>query len=355
MKLGFVGYRGMTGSVLLRRMMDEGDFNGWDTVFFSSLHQGKSPPFKLGKSLVQSPWDINRLFDCDTIISCQGGEYTRKIHSKLRERKWQGFWLDTSSFLRTWSDAIIPLDPVNEELILDGIKRGIKSFAGANCTVSLMLLALHGLFKKDLVEWISNMTYQAVSGAGAIQMNQLYSDSKLLHEHMDMDRSPLENERCMRSLSKDLSLVYNLRPWIDREEKNGQTKEEWKGSFEAGKILGLQTPIPIDGTCVRIPTLRSHCQGMTVKLKQDIPLDEVEEIISQANDWVKIIPNEKDKTQRFLSPMAVSETLFIHVGRLRKMTLGKKYLNAFVVGDQLLWGAAEPVRRVLGLIRNHSP
>ena len=338
---------------MLARMMEEGDFNGWDTVFFSSSDQGKLPPFKLGKSPVLSPWDINRLFDCDAVISCQGREYTQKIHSKLRESKWRGFWLDTSSFLRTWNDAIIPLDPVNEELVLEGIQRGIRSFAGANCTVGLMLLALHGLFKKNLVEWISNMTYQAVSGAGAMEMNQLYSDSKLFHEHMDLNISPLENERHIRNSGS--SLVYNLCPWIDRGEENGQTKEEWKGTFEAGKILGLQTPVPIDGTCVRIPTLRSHCQGMTIKLTQDIPLDEVEEIIGKANDWVKIIPNEKEQTQRLLCPMAVSETLFIHIGRLRKMTLGGKYLNAFVVGDQLLWGAAEPIRRVLAMIRNHSP
>ena len=364
MKVGLIGYRGMVGSVLLARMREEGDFANIDPIFFSTTDRGKSPP-PVGSDtpLVQDPFNLKLLADCDVLISCQGGDYTRKIYPELKG-KWRGYWIDASSLLRMQNDVIIPLDPVNLSQIQQGIDKGIKTFAGANCTVGLLLLSLHGLFKENLVDWISTMTYQAVSGAGASQMKELTSQVNFLNEntpYLKTSNALALEEKIGLSILDDSfpkqellhPLAYNLLPWIDNPMENGQSREEWKGFAEANKILSLPKKIPIDGTCVRIPTLRCHCQAITIKLTKNTPLNELEKIIGTANDWTFVVPNTREDTLKYLTPLAVSRTLSIPIGRLRKMNLGEKYLNAFSVGDQLLWGAAEPLRRVLNIIKNH--
>lgn len=362
--VGFIGWRGMVGSVLMDRMQQEQDFANLNPVFFTTSQAGqKAPPFG-GKEAgtLKDAFDIEELKKLDIIVTCQGGDYTNEVYPKLKATGWDGYWVDAASALRMEKDAIIVLDPVNQHVIADGLKSGIKTFVGGNCTVSLMLMALGGLFERDLVEWISVATYQAASGAGAKNMRELISQMGLLEKAVSVEltdpaSSILEIERKVTAEMRADSfptdnfgapLAGSLIPWIDKLLPNGQTKEEWKGYAETNKILGLSdNPIPVDGLCVRIGALRCHSQAFTIKLKKDVPLDEIEQILASHNEWVKVIPNDKETTLRELTPAKVTGTLSVPVGRLRKLAMGPEYLAAFTVGDQLLWGAAEPVRRIL--------
>ncbi|HAS6347777.1 TPA: aspartate-semialdehyde dehydrogenase [Vibrio vulnificus] len=366
MRVGLVGWRGMVGSVLMQRMVEEKDFDLIEPVFFSTSQIGiPAPNFGKDAGLLQDAFNIDALKQLDAVITCQGGSYTEKVYPALREAGWKGYWIDAASTLRMAPDSIITLDPVNLAQIQQGIHSGTNTFVGGNCTVSLMLMALGGLYKQGMVEWMSAMTYQAASGAGAQNMRELISQMGVINDAvsselanpsssiLDIDRKVAET---MRSSSFPIDnfgapLAGSLIPWIDVKRENGQSKEEWKGGVEANKILGLQnSPIPIDGTCVRIGAMRCHSQALTIKLKQNVPLDEIEEIIASDNEWVKVIPNERDITAQELTPAKVTGTLSIPVGRLRKMSMGDDFLNAFTVGDQLLWGAAEPLRRTLRII-----
>ncbi|ANN27096.1 aspartate-semialdehyde dehydrogenase [Vibrio vulnificus] len=366
MRVGLVGWRGMVGSVLMQRMVEEKDFDLIEPVFFSTSQIGiPAPNFGKDAGLLQDAFNIDVLKQLDAVITCQGGGYTEKVYPALREAGWKGYWIDAASTLRMAPDSIITLDPINLAQIQQGIHSGTNTFVGGNCTVSLMLMALGGLYKQGMVEWMSAMTYQAASGAGAQNMRELISQMGVINDAvsselanpsssiLDIDRKVAET---MRSSSFPVDnfgapLAGSLIPWIDVKRENGQSKEEWKGGVEANKILGLQnSPIPIDGTCVRIGAMRCHSQALTIKLKQNVPLDEIEEIIASDNEWVKVIPNERDITAQELTPAKVTGTLSIPVGRLRKMSMGDDFLNAFTVGDQLLWGAAEPLRRTLRII-----
>ncbi|HFQ5441556.1 TPA: aspartate-semialdehyde dehydrogenase [Vibrio vulnificus] len=366
MRVGLVGWRGMVGSVLMQRMVEEKDFDLIEPVFFSTSQIGiPAPNFGKDAGLLQDAFNIDALKQLDAVITCQGGGYTEKVYPALREAGWKGYWIDAASTLRMAPDSIITLDPINLAQIQQGIHSGTNTFVGGNCTVSLMLMALGGLYKQGMVEWMSAMTYQAASGAGAQNMRELISQMGVINDAvsselanpsssiLDIDRKVAET---MRSSSFPVDnfgapLAGSLIPWIDVKRENGQSKEEWKGGIEANKILGLQnSPIPIDGTCVRIGAMRCHSQALTIKLKQNVPLDEIEEIIASDNEWVKVIPNERDITAQELTPAKVTGTLSIPVGRLRKMSMGDDFLNAFTVGDQLLWGAAEPLRRTLRII-----
>ncbi|EGR0046924.1 TPA: aspartate-semialdehyde dehydrogenase [Vibrio vulnificus] len=366
MRVGLVGWRGMVGSVLMQRMVEEKDFDLIEPVFFSTSQIGiPAPNFGKDAGLLQDAFNIDALKQLDAVITCQGGGYTEKVYPALREAGWKGYWIDAASTLRMAPDSIITLDPINLAQIQQGIHTGTNTFVGGNCTVSLMLMALGGLYKQGMVEWMSAMTYQAASGAGAQNMRELISQMGVINDAvsselanpsssiLDIDRKVAET---MRSSSFPVDnfgapLAGSLIPWIDVKRENGQSKEEWKGGVEANKILGLQnSPIPIDGTCVRIGAMRCHSQALTIKLKQNVPLDEIEEIIASDNEWVKVIPNERDITAQELTPAKVTGTLSIPVGRLRKMSMGDDFLNAFTVGDQLLWGAAEPLRRTLRII-----
>ncbi|WP_045608529.1 aspartate-semialdehyde dehydrogenase [Vibrio vulnificus] len=366
MRVGLVGWRGMVGSVLMQRMVEEKDFDLIEPVFFSTSQIGiPAPNFGKDAGLLQDAFNIDALKQLDAVITCQGGGYTEKVYPALREAGWKGYWIDAASTLRMAPDSIITLDPVNLAQIQQGIHSGTNTFVGGNCTVSLMLMALGGLYKQGMVDWMSAMTYQAASGAGAQNMRELISQMGVINDAvsselanpsssiLDIDRKVAET---MRSSSFPVDnfgapLAGSLIPWIDVKRENGQSKEEWKGGVEANKILGLQnSPIPIDGTCVRIGAMRCHSQALTIKLKQNVPLDEIEEIIASDNEWVKVIPNERDITAQELTPAKVTGTLSIPVGRLRKMSMGDDFLNAFTVGDQLLWGAAEPLRRTLRII-----
>lgn len=366
MRVGLVGWRGMVGSVLMQRMVEEKDFDLIEPVFFSTSQIGiPAPNFGKDAGLLQDAFNIDALKQLDAVITCQGGGYTEKVYPALREAGWKGYWIDAASTLRMAPDSIITLDPINLAQIQQGIHSGTNTLVGGNCTVSLMLMALGGLYKQGMVEWMSAMTYQAASGAGAQNMRELISQMGVINDAvsselanpsssiLDIDRKVAET---MRSSSFPVDnfgapLAGSLIPWIDVKRENGQSKEEWKGGVEANKILGLQnSPIPIDGTCVRIGAMRCHSQALTIKLKQNVPLDEIEEIIASDNEWVKVIPNERDITAQELTPAKVTGTLSIPVGRLRKMSMGDDFLNAFTVGDQLLWGAAEPLRRTLRII-----
>ncbi|ELK8309220.1 TPA: aspartate-semialdehyde dehydrogenase [Vibrio vulnificus] len=366
MRVGLVGWRGMVGSVLMQRMVEEKDFDLIEPVFFSTSQIGiPAPNFGKDAGLLQDAFNIDALKQLDAVITCQGGGYTEKVYPALREAGWKGYWIDAASTLRMAPDSIITLDPINLAQIQQGIHSGTNTFVGGNCTVSLMLMALGGLYKQGMVEWMSAMTYQAASGAGAQNMRELISQMGVINDAvsselanpsssiLDIDRKVAET---MRSSSFPVDnfgapLAGSLIPWIDVKRENGQSKEEWKGGVEANKILGLQnSPIPIDGTCVRIGAMRCHSQALTIKLKQNVPLDEIEELIASDNEWVKVIPNERDITAQELTPAKVTGTLSIPVGRLRKMSMGDDFLNAFTVGDQLLWGAAEPLRRTLRII-----
>ena len=365
-RVGFVGWRGMVGSVLMQRMLEEGDFNHIDEpVFFTTSQIGQAGP-DIGKTIptLKDATDIDELKTMDAIISCQGGDYTNAVYADLRTAGWQGYWIDAASSLRMADESIIVLDPVNRQIIDKGIAKGVKTFAGGNCTVSLMLMALGGLFKKGHLEWLTSMTYQAASGGGARHMRELVSQMGTIHssvkDQLDSGSAilALDQKVSQTLLSSDMPvdqfgvpLAGSLIPYIDAQLDNGQSKEEWKGFVETNKILGkLDNPIPIDGTCVRIGSMRCHSQAFTIKLNKDIPLKEIEDMLDQANHWVNVVPNEKEASMRDLTPAKVTGTLNVPVGRLRKMNIGPKYLNAFSVGDQLLWGAAEPLRRTLRIL-----
>ena len=365
-KVGLVGWRGMVGSVLMQRMQQENDFEKIEPVFFSTSQAGQPGP-DIGKpvSNLQDAHDISALAQQDIIISCQGGDYTSAVYQKLRDSGWQGYWIDAASSLRMSDDSIIVLAPVNNDVINQGINDGIKTYVGGNCTVSLMLMALGGLFAEDLVEWASPMTYQAASGGGARHMrellNQMGAIKDVVSEELaspasailDIDRKVSE---FMRSgeLPTDqfgVPLAGSLIPWIDSPMTSGQTREEWKAQAEANKILGSQAnEIPIDGLCVRIGSMRCHSQAITIKLKKDLPISEIEEILAKHNQWVKVIPNDQASSANELTPAKVTGTLSVPVGRLRKLSMGPEYISAFTVGDQLLWGAAEPLRRMLNIL-----
>ncbi len=372
-KVGLVGWRGMVGSVLMQRMVEEGDFAHIEPVYFSTSNAGgKAPAFggKEASEPLQDAMNVEALKACDIVITCQGGDYTKEVYPKLRAAGWNGHWIDAASALRMADDAVIILDPVNMHVIKDALAKGGRNWIGGNCTVSLMLMGLGGLFKHDLVEWISAMTYQAASGAGAQNMRELIAQMGAIHGSvadlladpasaiLDIDRKVAETIRSDAFPKKNFRntpLAGSLIPWIDVPVEHGQSKEEWKGGAECNKILGkpaFRSPgsIPIDGLCVRIGAMRCHSQGLTIKLKKDVPLDEVSEIIASANQWVKVVPNEREITERELSPATVTGTLSIPVGRLHKMAMGPEYLGAFTVGDQLLWGAAEPLRRMLRIL-----
>ncbi|TMQ75552.1 aspartate-semialdehyde dehydrogenase [Candidatus Accumulibacter phosphatis] len=371
-KLGLVGWRGMVGSVLMQRMLEEGDFEQVDPLYFSTSSVGSKAPVLAGKDagMLQDAMSIEALSRMDLIITCQGGDYTKEIFPRLRATGWQGHWIDAASTLRMHDDAVIILDPVNLDVIKNALARGGRNWIGGNCTVSLMLMGIGGLLRQDLVEWVSAMTYQAASGAGAQNMRELLEQMGALHDAVraelaDPASAILEIDRkvaqSMRSPDfptrnfRNTALAGSLIPWIDVPVEGGQSKEEWKGGGECNKILGrpaFRTPgsIPVDGLCVRIGAMRCHAQGLTIKLKRDVPLTELSEIIAQANPWVKVVPNEREITERELTPAAVTGTLTIPVGRLHKLAMGPEYLGAFTVGDQLLWGAAEPLRRMLRIL-----
>ncbi len=363
MKVGIVGWRGMVGSVLLQRMVEEGDFNiGIEPVFFSTSQAGQPAPMNAGT--LKNAEDIAELKKLDIIITCQGGDYTKAVHPQLRKEGWNGYWIDAASTLRMEDNAVIILDPVNRNVIDKALANGQKDFIGGNCTVSLMLMALGGLFRADLVEWISSMTYQAASGAGAPNMRELLSQMGALNgvvaeELKNPGSAILEIDQKVTAALRDGSLptkefgfplAGSLLPWIDREVEDGQSREELKGFVETNKILGTETPIPVDGICVRVSAMRCHSQAITIKLKKDLPLAEIEALIANDNEWVKLIPNNKADSLAGLTPAAVSGTLTVPVGRVRKMKMGPEYLQAFTCGDQLLWGAAEPLRRMLRIL-----
>ncbi len=369
LKVGFVGWRGMVGSVLMERMIAEGDFSGFSPLFFSTSQVGAAgPDVGIDVPPVEDANDLKRLAGMDVIVSCQGGGYTTEAHGALRSAGWNGYWIDAASTLRMEKDSVIVLDPVNRQVIDRALANGLKDYIGGNCTVSLMLMALGGLFEKDLIEWLTSMTYQAASGAGANNMRELVAQMKgignaaapMLADEastiLALDKKVTEFLRSGQIPTQYFGapLAASLIPWIDRAMENGQTKEEWKGFAETNKIIGRQkNPIPIDGQCVRIGSMRCHSQAFTIKLKQDLPIDEVEAIIAGHNDWVTVVQNEKESTLAGLSPAAVSGTLTIPVGRIRKLNTGPGFLTAFTVGDQLLWGAAEPLRRMLQLLLVH--
>ncbi|HHL2500174.1 TPA: aspartate-semialdehyde dehydrogenase [Yersinia enterocolitica] len=363
--VGFIGWRGMVGSVLMQRMIEEHDFDGIRPVFFSTSQHGQAAPSFTGKQgTLQDAYDIDALSALDIIITCQGGDYTNEIYPKLRETGWQGYWIDAASSLRMRDDAIIILDPVNHGVIQQGLDKGIKTFAGGNCTVSLMLMSLGGLFANDLVEWASVATYQAASGGGARHMRELLTQMGMLHadvakELQDPASAILDIERKVTAATRSgklptdnfgVPLAGSLIPWIDKALDNGQSREEWKGQAETNKILNTGSVIPVDGLCVRIGALRCHSQAFTLKLKKDLPLPEIEQLLATHNDWVRVIPNDRELSMRELTPAAVTGTLNTPVGRLRKLNMGPEYLSAFTVGDQLLWGAAEPLRRMLRIL-----
>ena len=371
-KVGLVGWRGMVGSVLMQRMVEEGDFAHIDPVYFSTSTVGSPAPNLGGKDggVLHDAMSIDVLKQMDIVITCQGGDYTKEVFPKLRASGWNGHWIDAASSLRMDKDAVIILDPVNLDVIQAALAKGGKNWIGGNCTVSLMLMGLGGLFKHDLVEWVSAMTYQAASGAGAQNMRELLAQMGALHDAVKSDLANpssaiLEIDRkvaeTMRSASfptknfRNTALAGSLIPWIDVPVDGGQSKEEWKGGAECNKILGrpaFRSPgsIPIDGLCVRIGAMRCHSQGLTIKLKKDVPLDEVTDIIANGNAWAKVVPNEREISERELTPAAVTGTLTVPVGRLHKLAMGPEYLGAFTVGDQLLWGAAEPLRRMLRIL-----
>ena len=364
-KVGFVGWRGMVGSVLMERMRHENDFADIEPVFFTTSQLGQPGP-DVGKPVAAllDANNVEALREMDVIITCQGGDYTKAVYPQLRDSGWQGYWIDSASALRMQENALIVLDPVNNDVIEQGINNGVKDFIGGNCTVSLMLMALGGLFNEGLVEWASAMTYQAASGAGANNMRELIRqmgavNSSVAAELADPASAILEIDRKVASAMRGdefpteyfgAPLAGSLLPWIDTQLDNGQSREEWKAQAETNKILGADQLIPVDGICVRIGAMRCHSQALTLKLKQDVPMADIEAMLAQANDWVKVVPNDREITLRELTPASVTGNLHVPVGRLRKMNMGGEYLSAFTVGDQLLWGAAEPLRRMLRIL-----
>lgn len=369
MEVGLIGWRGMVGSVLMERMRACGDFKHIKPTFFSTSNTGGAGPTIDGVTYpLQSAFDIEALRRLPVLVSCQGGDYTKDIYPKLRGAGYDGYWVDAASALRMQQDAALILDPVNRTVIEAGLSRGIKTFCGANCTVSLMLMALQGLFQADLVEWLSSMTYQAASGAGAAQLRELVSQMAALGagvatslqdsaaSALDLDRVVLERLRSDDFPTSALGapLAASLIPWIDVPVDLGQTREEWKGFVEANKILGRTNPVPVDGICVRVGSMRCHAQAFTIKLRKQVPTDEIVSMLGEANDWVRVVDNTRESTLAQLSPVAVSGTLDVPIGRIHKLRMGDDFLGAFSVGDQLLWGAAEPLRRMLGILRERS-
>ncbi len=375
MKLvGLVGWRGMVGSVLMQRMQEEGDFAHIEPVFFSTSNAGgKAPAMAKNETTLKDANNIDGLKKCDIIITCQGGDYTTEIFPQLRAAGWNGYWIDAASTLRMKDDAIIVLDPVNLDVIKDALRRGVKNYIGGNCTVSCMLMGLGGLFQHDLVDWMTSMTYQAASGGGAQHMRELLTQfgsinaevKSLLDDPasaiLEIDRKVLAKQHALtadETKQFGVPLAGNLIPWIDKDLGNGVSREEWKGGAETNKILGrgqgfgasAKAAVPVDGLCVRIGAMRCHSQALTIKLKKDVPLDEIEAIIVGTNQWAKVVPNTREASMKELTPAAVTGSLTIPVGRLRKMQMGGEYLSAFTVGDQLLWGAAEPLRRMLRVV-----
>ncbi len=368
--VGLVGWRGMVGSVLMQRMQEENDFALIEPVFFSTSNAGgAAPALAKNETKLKSATDIEALKKCDIVITCQGGDYTAEVFPKLRAAGWNGYWIDAASTLRMDPEAIIILDPVNLDVIKRGLTQGVKNYIGGNCTVSLMLMALGGLFREGLIDWMTAMTYQAASGGGAQHMRELLTqmgalNSSVARELSDPASAILEIDRRVLATMKNpelssehfgVPLAGSLIPWIDKDLGNGMSKEEWKGGAEANKILGMPAmgqpgSVPVDGLCVRIGAMRCHSQALTIKLKRDLPLSEIEGILASANDWVKVVPNERSVSMQELTPTAVTGTLTVPVGRLRKLAMGGEYLSAFTVGDQLLWGAAEPLRRMLRIL-----
>ncbi len=366
-RVGFVGWRGMVGSVLMQRMLEENDFAHIDeAVFFTTSQAGQAGP-DIGKDIpaLQDATDLNSLKSMDIIVTCQGGDYTSQVYADLRGSGWKGFWIDAASTLRMQDHTVIVLDPVNRSVIDTSITAGKKDYIGGNCTVSLMMMAMAGLFEHNMIDWVSVMTYQAASGGGARHMRELISQMGSIHSSVDtlLDDPGSAILDIDRRVSRQLHspdyprdqfgvpLAGSLIPWIDAQLENGQSREEWKGGAEANKILGnTDNNVPIDGICVRIGAMRSHSQALTVKLKKNLPMDEVQSMLAESNEWVKVLPNDKEISMQQLSPAAVTGTLDIPVGRLRKMIMGNEYLAAFTVGDQLLWGAAEPLRRMLNIL-----
>ncbi|MCP4666075.1 MAG: aspartate-semialdehyde dehydrogenase [Deltaproteobacteria bacterium] len=368
LRIGFVGWRGMVGSVLMERMREEKDFQGFEPVFFTTSNVGgKGPDVGLDIPPLKDAYDIDLLASQDIVVTCQGGDYTKKVHPEIRKQGWKGYWIDSASALRMNSDSIIVLDPVNRAVIDSGLSSGIKDYVGGNCTVTLMLMGLSGLFASGSVEWISSMTYQSASGAGANHMKELIAQMAVLGR---VSR-PLLDDPASTAIAIDAEVTRSLRgdgfptenfmaplagsliPWIDSLMESGQTREEWKGFVETNKILQTEKPVLVDGVCVRVGAMRCHSQGLTIKLDRDIPLDEISDMIAKGNPWVKIVPNDRESTLASLTPAAVNGALMVPVGRLRKMLMGPEYVAAFTVGDQLLWGAAEPIRRILRIVIEH--
>jgi len=366
MRVGLIGWRGMVGSVLLQRMQAEQDFDLIEPVFFSTSQVGGTAP-DIGKDAppLQDAYAIEALRSLEVVISCQGGDYTKRVFPELRAAGWQGYWIDAASALRMDDSAVIILDPVNQDVIEQALAAGVKNYIGGNCTVSLMLMAMGGLFRHGLVEWMSAMTYQAASGAGAQNMRELLQQMGATHAAvadaladpataiLDIDHQVAATLRSADFPTQHFGqpLAGSLLPWIDKDRGDGVSREEWKGGAETNKILGLQdNPLPIDGLCVRIGAMRCHSQALTVKLNKAMPLDEIEAILGTANDWVNVIANEREASLRELTPAQVTGSLSVPVGRLRKLAMGEEYLAAFTCGDQLLWGAAEPLRRMLRIL-----
>lgn len=365
MQVGLVGWRGMVGSVLMQRMREEHDFELFEPVFFSTSQVGGLPP-AIGRDidLLKDARDITELKCMDAIISTQGGDYTSAVYGQLRAAGWKGYWIDAASALRMESSSVIILDPVNRSVIKEALAAGVKDYIGGNCTVSLMLMALGGLFRDNLVEWITSMTYQAASGAGAQSMRELLTQMGAMHGSVkkllgdpasaildiDRDAAAILRDRQFPVENFGVPLAGSLIPWIDKDLGNGQSKEEWKARAETNKILDNAIPVNIDGLCVRVGAMRCHSQALTIKLRRDVPLADIEAIIAAHNEWVELVPNERDASIHALTPAAVTGTLKVPVGRLRKLYMGDDYLSAFTVGDQLLWGAAEPLRRMLRIL-----
>ena len=364
-KVGLVGWRGMVGSVLLQRMNEERDFDHIEPVFFSTSNAGGAGPKEANGAPLQDGNDVARLKQMDIVITCQGGDYTNEIFPQLRSAGWQGYWIDAASALRMDKDSVIILDPVNQRVIKNALKAGVKNYIGGNCTVSLMLMALSGLFQRGYVEWITAMTYQAASGAGAQSMRELIQQMGAAHAAvktklddpasaiLDIDKTVADTLRSEALPTSNIgyALAGSLLPWIDKDLGNGQSREEWKAMAEANKILGTTAkPIAVDGVCVRIGAMRCHSQALTIKLNRDLPLDEIEAMLGAAHPWAKVVPNRREDSLRELTPAAVTGSLMTPVGRVRKLPMGGDYLSAFTVGDQLLWGAAEPLRRMLRIL-----
>lgn len=365
MKVGFVGWRGMVGSVLMERMQSENDFADIEPVFFTTSNVGgAAPAVAAGLPALKDAYSVEELKQLDAIVTCQGGDYTNEVFPKLRAAGWNGYWIDAASSLRMDDDAVIVLDPVNRAVIDSALQKGVKNFIGGNCTNSIMLMGVGGLFHAGLVDWVSSMTYQAASGGGANHMRELLKGMGVIHDAvadelatpssaiLDIDRKVASTIR--NNVPREFfpaPLAGGLIPWIDKQLDNGQSKEEWKGQAEVNKILGTDSTIPVDGLCVRIGAMRCHSLALTIKLKKDLPLAEIESIIKSGNDWVKFVPNDRAITEQELTPASITGGLNIGVGRVRKLNMGPEYVSAFVIGDQLLWGAAEPLRRMLRILK----